>query len=125
MDPRDAFRPPELARQHAFLCRLARELLGDAARAEHVVQDAYVLALEGPPGESGALAGWLGRVVRRLSLNERRRAGRARFHEALAARPERQDSHTEAAASLDAQQRVLAAVRALDEPYRTTLWLRY
>ena len=124
MDP-SSFRPTELAQQRDFLCRLARELLGDAGRAEDVVQDAFMLALERPPREERALSTWLGQVVRRLSLNELRRSARASRHERAAARPEGQDSHAEAAASLDAQHFVLAAVRSLEEPYRTTLWLRY
>src|SRR5262245_52611236 len=121
----DSFQPEELARQRDFLCRLARGLLGDRARAEDVVQDAFVVALEHPPRESRALAAWLGRVVRRLSLNELRGARRSRHHERAAARPESLQPEAEAAANLDAQQAVLAAVRALEEPYRTTIWLRY
>lgn len=124
MDP-TSFRPTELTRQRDFLCRLARELLGDAARSEDIVQDAFVLALERPPREERALSTWLAQVVRRLSLNELRRSERSARYERAAARRESQDSHAEAAANLDAQHFVLAAVRALEEPYKTTLWLRY
>jgi DNA-directed RNA polymerase specialized sigma24 family protein len=72
MDNR-SFQPMELARQRDFLCRLARGLLGDAGRAEDVVQEAFVLALERPPREERALAasrrrgrekrGWPGDLV--------------------------------------------------------------
>jgi len=122
-DSNAAFHPEELAEQRAFLCRLARSLVGD--RAEDVVQDSFVRALERPPPAGATLRGWLATVVRRRASNERRRASRAREHERAAARSPEVASHAEAAAQLDAQQLVLAAVRALDEPYRTAIWLRY
>src|SRR5262245_27762827 len=66
-----SFRPAELTQQRDFLCRLARELLGDAGRAEDVVQDAFMLALERPPREERALSTWLGQVMRRCLARDR------------------------------------------------------
>jgi len=117
--------PTELERQRAFLRRLARELVRCPAAAEDVVQDAFVLALERPPVEPGALRGWLARVVRNLASNRARAQSRRGARERAAARPEATPPHDEALASLELQERVLALVKALPEPYRTTLWLRY
>ena len=49
--------PPddELFEHNEFLRALARGLVGDTDRAEDLVQDAYVLALERPPREPTSL----------------------------------------------------------------------
>ena len=50
---------------------LARHLVGDAAEAEDLVQDAWMAALKGPPPE-GAIRPWLGGVMRNLARMGRR-----------------------------------------------------
>src|SRR5688572_1774459 len=125
MESSDRLRPHELAQHREFLCRLAQSLLRDAAGAEDVVHGAFALALERPPRDAQGLTVWLRTVVRRLALNVRREEGRRREREQAVARPEAREASDEAAASLEVQELVLGAVRALPEPYRTTLWLRY
>jgi len=116
--------PEDLLRQRDFLRRLARALTGDAASAEDVVQEVELRALTRAPDE-GALGAWLATVTRRLAANVRRARARREEHERGAARAEGVEGPLETLAGLELQARVLAAVRALEEPYRTTLWLRF
>ena len=112
----------ELVTQAASLRRLARDLLGDAHLAEDAVQDAMLAARQRPPRSSGALAAWLRTVVRRCALDLRRDEKRRRCRELLARSPA---DTTQTHEQVELMQRVLAAVQALPEPYRTTVWLRY
>jgi RNA polymerase sigma-70 factor (ECF subfamily) len=119
------FQPAALEQHRAFLRRLARELVRGEAAAEDLVQETFLRALERPPRSAGALAAWLARVARRLALNQARGAGRARVRERASARAEAQPPHDVALADLELQELLLAALKALEEPYRTTLWLRW
>lgn len=122
------FQPAALEQHRAFLRRLARELVRGEAAAEDLVQETFLRALERPPRSAGALSAWLARVARRLALNQARGAGRARERERSSARPEAQPPHDVALADLELQELLLAALKALkalEEPYRTTLWLRW
>ena len=118
--PESTFESDDLARQREFLRRLARGLLGDAELAEDVVQEAELRALERESGSG--LRAWLVTVTRRLALNARRTRERRTLHEQAAACERPTHVHFEATAGLELQGAVLAAVRALDEPYRTVVW---
>lgn len=117
--------PPEsLLRQTAWLDALARELVDDPHRAQDAVQDAWVMALR-HRAQVRRLGPWLGQVVRHLASRQRdREAGRAR-REARCAQPESQPSALEVVVRVQQQHRVVAAVLALDEPYRATVLMRF
>ena len=104
------------------LRRLARGLLGDPDRAEDAVQEAWVVALE--KDRRGPSRWWRGVVARRAMHRRRTDARRRKYEHAAPVAPETGDvvSHVEA---LDEQRRALAALRALDEPYRRILWLHF
>jgi RNA polymerase sigma-70 factor (ECF subfamily) len=72
----------ELAAESGWLRRLARSLVKDPAAADDLVQDAYVLAAEQPPGGDRPLRPWLVRVLVNLTRTRRRSAARrsAREH---------------------------------------------
>lgn len=109
--------------QREALRRLAGALLGDAHAAEDVVQDAFAAALARGSSPVG-LGSWLRAVVRRAALDRRRRALRRKARESAVARREEVDED----ASLERLELVEALareLRALDEPYRTALRLRY
>jgi iron(II)-dependent oxidoreductase len=91
----------ELLAQSEWLRALARTLVQDAELAEDLVQETWLSALRTRPAPEGGLRGWLGTVLR----------NRARTRDVV-----------ERAC---VQQEVVAAVMALDEPYRETLLLRY
>src|SRR5262245_4010227 len=81
----------ELLAHASFLRALARGLCSDDSRADDLVQDTFVAALERPPPEHGALRGWLATVARHLATNRARSDVRRTAREAHAARPEGHD----------------------------------
>lgn len=109
----------------AFLRRLARSLIADEHRAEDVVQEAWVRALERGPAEVGAARNWLARVVRNLASNQRGRELARPAVERRAALPEAAPAEEEEERDFELQSAVLAAVRGLRQPYRSTIHLRY
>jgi RNA polymerase sigma-70 factor (ECF subfamily) len=114
-----------LLRHREFVRRLARRLVRDDARAEDVVQETYVAALKNPPRHAGALRAWLATVVRKLAWtqnrSERRRTAREHASTPPAAAPRPEDVLERA----EWHQRLVNHVMRLEEPYRSTLLLRY
>ena len=114
----------DLEAQGPFLRRLAASLVGDGAPdagPEDLAQDVWLAGLEGRPAAGVPLRAWLVRVACNLAAGRRRGAARRSAREREAARPESQ----EVAAGPEVAEGVLAAVRALPEPYRGALWQRY
>lgn len=114
-----------LLQHREFLRALARQLLGDEHLAEDVVQDSLIAALTQPPRSREALRSWLAQVVTRRASNRKRTEARRRRREREVAHAESLPSSHEVSESLHAQRRVLAALDALSEPYRTTIYLRW
>jgi len=110
------------AADQAFLQRLARSLVRDEPTADDLVQNAWLAALERPPSP-GPLRTWLARVVRNRALNDARDDDRRRARERAA--PPDPDSADDLEHRLALQEDVLRAVRALREPFRTAIVLRY
>lgn len=119
------FSAEELSQHTGFLRALARGLLADETRAEDLVQDTLVVALERPPRERGSVRAWLATVARRMALNSLRGEGRRRRREESAARSELQPSHAEALDRLELSRVLSELVLELREPYRTTIYLRF
>ncbi len=115
----------QLARHHERLRRMVRALVGDEHRAEDVVQDAWVRALERRPDEPRSAGAWLKTVTRRLASNERRSRRRRNERERDVARPEPLPSSDEIAERVEIEGRVLGVLDSLDEPHRTVLRDRY
>lgn len=103
---------------------LARGLVGDASRADDVVQDACVIALE-RSAQALEPTAWLTGVVRRLAHREARSSARRRRRETAHARGEALPSTDELVARSELQERLSAAVRSLPEPYRDLVLLHY
>ena len=108
---------------------LARALVGDEHLAEDVVQDAFVAALGQPPRSVQALKAWLAEVVRNGARKAGRREAERPAREARAweerGAPESSAGEQEAQRAFDAHLEVSRALRALPEPYRTALYLRF
>jgi RNA polymerase sigma factor (sigma-70 family) len=117
--------PQDLRAHASFLRALARRLVVDEHRAEDLVQDTWVAALEHPPRNSGSLAAWLARVARNLAANARRGEARHAQREQRAAREEAQPSAEQALEGLELSRVLSEHVLCLGEAYRTTLYLRY
>lgn len=108
----------------AFLRRLAFSLLHDEHAADDVVQQSFVAALEREERPRN-LRAWLAAVARNLSLSAlRSRRNRARREQAVARR-DRVPPPDEGIARLELQRRVVDAVLALDEPYRSAIVYRF
>src|SRR5688572_26527451 len=103
---------------------LARGLLADAHAAEDLAQEAWLAALRrgAEPERPGA---WLGAVARNLAAKLRRDDRRRARRERESARAEQEPSAGEILEREAARARVVAAVLALEEPYRGTVLLRY
>ena len=121
--------PEEIAAQAGFLRALARGLLFDRAAADDVAQKAMLTALKsrraGKTEEAGrfSLSAWLAGILRNRAREHDREERRRREREQKAARPEALPSAADTVARLELIERVVAAVRALEEPYRTTVLL--
>ena len=102
---------------------LALGLVLDPNEAEDVAQDAALALLLNPPPEGVAARPWIATVVRRLAWRRRRAALRRADHEADA--QPGSDGGGDALERIDTQRRLLEAVRALEEPLRTTVVRRY
>jgi RNA polymerase sigma-70 factor (ECF subfamily) len=113
---------------HASWARaLARELVLDEARADDVVQQAWLAAVERPPAPGPGLRAWLARLIRNVAKNQRRADARRAQREEVAAAPERSNEPPlpEVVSEFGAQQLVAQALLELEEPYRETLLRRW
>ena len=118
--------PEELLGHAGWMRALARGLLNDASRADDVVQDAWVAAVRQPPREKGAAGAWLARVVRNFALRARAADSRRRAREERVARPERDENTPDSVLQrAELHRTVVDAVLGLDEPFRTTVLLRF
>lgn len=124
----DARRPtPDLdtlLSEARWLEDLARRLVRDPNEADDVVQETFVAAMRSPPRE-GSLRAWLARVARNVVL-ERGRSESARVRrERAVARRDGSEGGGDTLERAEAHQRLVAAVIALDEPWRETLLLHF
>jgi len=124
----DAMTPPDfdaLLADTNFVRRLAGALVRDPNVADDLAQEALVVALERPPRDGRNLRGWMASVVRSRAFERARQASARPCSEALAPTQSPVPTPGEIVARLDTSRQVAEAVRELEEPYRTTIFLRY
>lgn len=120
--------PDELLVYAPGLQRLASNLVG-VDRAEDLLQDTWVRALEKPPTAQQPLGPWLVRVLSNLAVSSHRR--RSKRHDWECGLQESQQHLTrlpspdEIGAELEAADKVMRAVSELDELQREIITLRY
>lgn len=124
MTPTDTTTAESLLAQSSWLRRLARSLVRDESMADDLCQEALLQALRGPD-EGARSRPWLARAVRSLGARLGRDEERRRQRESRAARPDDLPSTGEVVEQVATQQSILAAVMELDEPYRSTILLRF
>ncbi len=117
--------PEALLEHRDFVRALARSLVRDEHAAQDVVQETWLEALRHPPRSAHALRGWLARVTRTRAYNVARGENRRVSRERLAARAEVDESEEKLRARVALQHRVVEAVLALHEPYKTVVLLHY
>ncbi|MHC4954348.1 MAG: sigma-70 family RNA polymerase sigma factor, partial [Planctomycetota bacterium] len=121
----------KLLQHRPFVRRLARSLVRDEARADDLVQETYLTAMRRPPRHEGALRAWLAAVVRNLARTANRAEYRRTKHERKQpgeggrAAPRELPTAEETLEKAAWHARLVEAVMGLDEPYRTTLLMRY
>ena len=114
-------------RHTPMLYGIAWRMLGDAAEAEDVVQEAMVKLWVGAKGWTpvgGGLGGWLRRIATNLCVDRKRRAR----HLADGEVPDRADDRPAADVLIDQQQRaqgVAAAMQQLPDRQRAAIVLTY
>lgn len=105
---------------------LAARLAADAHLADDAAQDAWLCAQQQQGPQPGNLRAWLTTVLRNIVTDHHRRAARhARLVAAARPRDARAEDPAATLARLEAHELLVAAVRALEEPYRTVILLRW
>lgn len=105
--------------------RVARALARDDDEAGDIEQTAWLAAASAPPPSLAAPRAWLATVMRRVTGKMRRGETRRTRREQTAARGEATPSVAESVAEAESHERVVRAVLALPEPYRSTVVLRW
>lgn len=136
------FDTEELLAQIGWVRELALRVASDAHVAEDLTQDTLLVALRGresgtlaplPVGEGAvlddarpaSLRRWLAAVVRNLGRTGRRSARRRSEREAALAHQELPPSTLELIERAATQRELVGALLELDEPYRSTLLMRF
>ena len=117
--------PDALLAHAGRLRRLARSLVLDRDLADDLTQETLLAALRTGPRDPGALWAWLSAVLGNLRRRAARGALRQRAREDAVARGDALPSGGELAARAEGLRRVMAVVLDLDEPYRSTVLLRF
>jgi len=114
-----------LLAEDQWIRRLARRLAGDEHASEDLVQDTWVAALDAHDPEPRNLRPWLRGILRNLWIDAKR-AQRARgVRERAVSRDEALAGASELVAELELRKLVAEALLALEEPYRSALYLRF
>jgi RNA polymerase sigma factor (sigma-70 family) len=113
--------------EHAgWLRRLAWQLVRQGDVAEDVVQETWVAAVQSPPDPARPPRPWLAEVLRNVVRMHQRGEIRRQQRERTAAVASAEPIGAEAAVDRAQMQRLIAElVLGLDEPYRSTLILRF
>jgi RNA polymerase sigma-70 factor (ECF subfamily) len=126
------FPPPSLAldattllSHSAWLAKFARALVANEADIDDVVQQTLATALARPPRHTGNLRGWLGTVAKNVVRSSARSDTARAAREVALPPPPPVESPVEAVARAELRRKVVECVLALDEPYRSTVILRF
>jgi RNA polymerase sigma factor (sigma-70 family) len=116
----------QLARESAWLGRLARSLVSDPAAAEDAVQDTFVIAAREAPADGRPLRPWLARVlVNRVRMWGRGGARRRKRETAVAELATPPATPDELVARLELQRMVAGFVLELPRAQRDVVLMHY
>ena len=126
MSPNNPPLSPELLVAHGeWLRRLATFLLHDATEVDDLVQETWEATLRSPPDPARPIRPWLSQVLRNAVRSSRRATARRTAREVAAASPSDLEPADAVLARLQLQERIARLMLELEEPYRTTLVLRF
>jgi RNA polymerase sigma-70 factor (ECF subfamily) len=111
--------------QTGWIHALARRLVADPHLADDLAQQTWVSALEQEPDGRGPLRGWLATVMRNHLSKARRAEGNRATRERGVSRAEREPGALDVVEKAETHRNLVLAVLALDEPYRSTLLMRF
>jgi RNA polymerase sigma factor (sigma-70 family) len=121
--------PGDLVRHGRFVKALARELARDESEADELAARTMAEAVARRPGGGPSLRVWLRRVLWRIFRRERRNEERRRrASDSMEANASSRDSvpaTVDLVARIELEHAIAAAFAALDEPYKSTLFLRF
>jgi RNA polymerase sigma factor (sigma-70 family) len=116
---------PILEANRTWVRRLAAALVGEAADAEDLEQEAWEVALRKPPRKGTAVRAWLRQVMRRRLRNRVRGETRRRALEDAVAWSDPSSTPEEITARVELVRRTSALLAELPEAERQVLHLRY
>lgn len=116
---------PEVLGDGRWLRRLARNLASSHDEVDDLTQEACLQALRKPPGEGESMRGWFHRVLRNLRRQRHRSDVRRRNRELNVAQPALHGAPPDLIERAATHRLVLDSVLALNEPYRSTVLLRF
>jgi len=121
---------PNLTIEHllahrTWLRALAHRLVHDDHAADDLVQDTWMAALRRPPSHEGAIRAWLRTVAKNLARDRHRVSQNRARREAAASVKESLVATVDVVERAELQRELTRHVLALDEPYRTTVLLRF
>ncbi|MEW6741719.1 MAG: sigma-70 family RNA polymerase sigma factor [Planctomycetota bacterium] len=115
----------ELNTSTEFVRAVARRLVRYDQDAADLVHNVWVVALKKSPGRGPTFRRWLGAAARRIASSTRRGQRRRARRERAAAVPARILPASTLVERMEAHRLLVEAVLELDEPYRTTILLRF
>jgi len=117
---------PEVLISNAdFVRNLARMLVGDSHYAEDVAQETWLAAVKNPPTGESSIRAWFNSVVRNLSINLRKKESRQRALDGFRMDSREVSTPDDLLSRRTIQVRLMEAVVALKDPYRTAIMLRF
>ena len=125
METRPAYDLEAVLAHSSWVRALAERLVRDPGEADDIVQETWIAADRHRPGLETGLRPWLAGVVRKLALRKRRDRARVERRERAGARSEAAPSTEETVLRDELRALVGRSLAELDEPFRSTLILRY
>jgi len=118
-------KPEELLTHADFIRSLARNLVIDDNLASDIEQKTYLAALEHPPTTNKSIKGWFSRVMKNLVVTSYRKETRRKKYENDSIAEETFVTPDNIAIRKESLQRLTKAVFSLEEPYFSTILLRF
>lgn len=115
----------ELLAHSDFVQALARSLVSDEHSAADITQDTWLAVLKHSSEDVKSKRSWLIRVIRNIASNFHRTERRRQEREKASFSPLNIPAPDEVVARGEARRRIIEAVLKLNEPYRTTVLLRF